>query len=84
MSELEKSLHSIKEEYDAYFVANKYGTCTHEKEFNLLLNHFKTNEMALRALNWIKNNYDCYYIKEQDEEGPFYYLEQKLKGEQHE
>ena len=82
MSELEKALQNIKEDYDAYFVENKYGEGTHNEEFKQLLEHFKNNDLAQRALNWIKNCYDCYYIKEQDEEGTFYYLEQQLKGEQ--
>jgi len=31
--ELLKALEEIKESYDAYYFENKYGTCTHQKQF---------------------------------------------------
>ena len=40
--------------------------------------------MCIKALSWIKHRYDCYYIEKQDEDGAFYYLEQKLKETEHE
>lgn len=75
----QEALKSIKESYDAFFVLNKYGAGTHVEEFKQLKEHFKYDVMALRALNYIQHEYDCYYISEQDKNGPFYYLEGQLK-----
>lgn len=91
MEEQIKALSEIFNNYDAYFVTNKYGDKgTHDKEFKLLNEALKDDKKSLSALNWIKNLYDCYYSKEYlskkdetqyDENSAFYYLEKKIKGE---
>lgn len=58
--ELLKALDEIKESYDAYYIENKYGTNTHQKQFDLLEQNVKGDKMP-NALGWIKNCYDCYY-----------------------
>lgn len=67
--ELLKALDEIKESYDAYFILNKYGTNTHQKQFDLLEQNVKGDKMP-STLNWIKHRYDCYYKDEfKDEKG---------------
>lgn len=78
-----KELNEIKEGYDAFYFANKYGEeSTHKEQFKKLRELLKNDEMSQRALNWISNCYDCYYINEyngEDNSNPFYYLECKIK-----
>lgn len=73
--ELLKALDEIKESYDAYYFENKYGTNTHQKQFDLLEQNVKGDKMP-NALSWIKNCYDCYYKDSfKDESGtPFEYI----------
>lgn len=67
--ELLKTLDEIKESYDAYYILNKYGTNTHQKQFDLLEKNLKGDKLP-SALNWIKHRYDCYYKDEfKDESG---------------
>lgn len=58
--ELLKALDEIKENYDAFYIANKYGKNTHKKQFQLLEKHLKGKDVS-NALIWIINEYDCYY-----------------------
>lgn len=82
--EMLKKLNEIKDEYDAYYIENKYGEGTHKEQFQKLREYLKDDGMSMRALNWISYCYDCYY--KDDEEynvenysNPFYYLETKIK-----
>lgn len=77
----EEALEKVKKEYDAFYIENKYGECTHSEEFNLLKQVLKDDELSLRALSWIRYEYDCYYEKEQDDDpnSAFNYLRSKLK-----
>ena len=64
-----KALDEIKESYDAFYIENKYGTNTHQKQFDLLEQNVKGDKM-LNALGWIRNCYDCYYKDDfKDESG---------------
>lgn len=76
-----EALERIQSEYDAFYVKNKYGEGTHNEEFNLLEQTFEDDEMALRALRWIKYEYDCYYqeYRDNDPDSAFNYLKNKLK-----
>lgn len=80
-----KELNEIKESYDAYYFANKYGEeLTHKEQFEKLSKLLKDDELAQRALSWISNCYDCYYkdspeFNVEDNNNPFYYLETKIK-----
>ena len=74
-----KAIDDLLDSYDAYYFINKYSELdknTHNSQFSILYEFLKDDEMSMRALNWIKNCYDCYYKKqfENDEESPFYYL----------
>ncbi len=65
---MKKELEALKEiqnNYDAFYIANKYGdNGTHEKEFNILKEFIKNDIYGKRALNWIRHEYDCYYLKD--------------------
>ena len=65
--ELLKALDDIKESYDAFYIENKYGSNTHQKQFDLLEQNVKGDKMP-NALGWIKNCYDCYYKNEYEDE----------------
>jgi len=89
MGDNEKMLKEIFEEYDAFFVENKYGEGTHKKQFDTLKEVLKDDEMSMRALNWIHDCYDCYYKDEHknhvdktkyNERSAFYYLQNKLSS----
>ena len=73
--ELLKALDEIKEGYDAFYIENKYGTNTHQKQFDLLEKNLKGDKVP-NALGWIKNCYDCFYQHDyEDEKGTaFEYL----------
>ncbi len=78
--EMIKALDEIKESYDAYYFENKYGTNTHQKQFDLLEQNVKGDKMP-NALGWIKNCYDCYYKDDyKDEKGTaFEYIRNQIK-----
>ena len=78
MNKYLKAIDKLENEYDAYFVSNKYGENTHQKEFDLLKE--LKGEKVKNALAWIHNCYDCYYKNENDENGPFEYLRLCAKG----
>lgn len=72
MNKYIEAIEKIKNEYDAFYIENKYGTNTHQKEFDLLsqIKGAKVNE----AIADIKYHYDCYYKNELPEGNPFDYL----------
>lgn len=75
-----EAINNLKNEYDAYYFENKYGTCTHQEEFDLLstLKGERVDKKLEWALEWIKNCYDCYYKDELEEGNAFDYLESLL------
>ena len=59
---LYQALEDLYNEYDAYYITNKYGSAqdnTHKEQFELL-SKLQGEKVAL-ALKWIRNCYDCYY-----------------------
>ena len=75
-----EAINKLKNEYDAYYFANKYGAGTTHKECFELLSDLKGDKVE-RALNWIRNCWDCYYEYELEEGNVFDYLE-SLLGEE--
>lgn len=69
----------LENEYDAFYIENKYGDGTHNKEFELL-SKLKGVKVP-NALGWIKNCYDCYYKSENGSDSPFAYLRQVIEEE---
>ena len=76
-----QALEKIMNTYDAYCYENKYGGCTHKKEF-WLLTHLK-GEYVLNALGWLQLVYDCSWADEfRKEEGTAYtYLKRIIEEE---
>lgn len=74
--EIEKyseAIDHLLNEYDAFYIGNKYGDCGEfKKDFELLST--LQGKKVLNALNWIKDCYDCFYKDEMDENSPFAYL----------
>lgn len=80
--DLINAVDKILDSYDAFLIDNKYlDRNTHQKEFDLLTEQFKDDEMCMKAINWMKNRYDCYYKKEfeHDEGSAFAFLKNKIK-----
>ena len=77
-----KALEKIINEYDAFYITNKYGPGTHIEEFDILIKAVGNDEIGLNAVNWIKRQYDCYYKSEyeNDDTTAFAYLK-KILGE---
>ncbi len=75
MNKYIEALNTLKNEYDAYLIENKYGGGTHPEEFKLLYELIMDGPLAINAIGWIKNCYDCYYKNELTEESAFAYLE---------
>ena len=71
-----EAINNLKNGYDAFYLENKYGCGTHEKEFEYLSTLF---EKAENALAWIKDCYDCYYKDELPYGNAFDYLESLVK-----
>ena len=68
-----KAIDKLENEYDAYFMGNRYGSeNTHKKEFELLSN--LKGELVGNALAWIRHCYDCYYKDELPDDNAFNYL----------
>ena len=59
-----KALDEVQDGYDAYYISNKYGECTHKEQFDMLFNAFKGDKVITNALAWVKGCYDCYYKNE--------------------
>lgn len=71
--ELLNAVNALENEYDAYYIGNKYGVeNSHKKEFKLLSN--LKGDKVQNALNWIHDCYDCYYKNELEEDNAFNYL----------
>ena len=71
-----EAINKLKNEYDAFYIENKYGSGTHKEEFELLST--LKGEYVRNALAWIKDCYDCYYKDELEDDNPFDYLESLL------
>jgi hypothetical protein len=82
MNEKLKALKEIKNSYDAFYILNKYGDKgTHKKEFDILNEVVKNDDLGKRALNWIKHEYDCYYKEnyiDNVEKSAFDYVEELI------
>jgi hypothetical protein len=78
-----KALKEIQDNYDAFYILNKYGdNGTHKKEFDILNDFIKDDDLGKRALNWIRHEYDCYYKDDyidNIEKSAFDYLEEIIK-----
>lgn len=88
MNKYLKAIDDIENEYDAYFISNKYDeklrSNTHKEQFELLLlDKFKDDEIGQKALYWIIHMYDCYYKGEYNfkDESPFDYLRKMCKDD---
>lgn len=90
MNDLDKNIieaiNKLQDSYDAFLIYNKYTSLedlndnTHKKEFELLLEKFKNDEMCMKAIKWIMNCYDYYYKDEfNDGNDAFSYLRNKIK-----
>nr|DAP03740.1 MAG TPA: hypothetical protein [Caudoviricetes sp.] len=71
-------------EYDACYFINKYSELdknTHRTQLSMLFELLKDDEQSMRALNWIKNAYDCYYKEEvkEDDDNAFDYLKEVIE-----
>lgn len=78
-----EALKKIKDSYDAFYITNKYGPGTHKEEFDILIKAIKDDGLGLRAINWLKHQYDCYYkddYSKENKKSAFYYLEELLGG----
>lgn len=73
MNEYLKAIDELENNYDAYFMGNRYGNeNTHAKQFELL-SKLKGDKVK-NALAWIHDCYDCYYKDELEEDNAFNYL----------
>lgn len=80
-SEYLKAIDELENEYDAFYMANRYGEGTHDEQFKLL-STLKGNKVK-NALGWIHDQYDCYYRSEMkdDPDSPFEYLRKCVDDE---
>jgi hypothetical protein len=78
--ELIKVIDDLWNNYDAFLFYNKYEENTHKKQFELLEERFKQDEMSMKAIKWIKNCYDCFYKEDfNDDKSAFAYLKKQLE-----
>lgn len=76
--EMLKAVDELENEYDAYYMMNKYGDKnTHAKQFEMLST--LKGELVPNALGWIRHCYDCYYKHENSEDSPFNYLRKAIE-----
>lgn len=78
------AIDDLLNEYDAYYFINKYSELeenTHGTQLSMLFELLKDDELSMRALNWIKNAYDCYYKEEikKEEDNAFNYLKKSYR-----
>jgi hypothetical protein len=78
------AIDDLLNEYDAYYFINKYSELeenTHVTQLSMLFELLKDDELSMRALNWIKNAYDCYYKEEikKEEDNAFNYLKKVIE-----
>lgn len=79
-----KAVNELFNDYDAYYFINKYSELdknTHGEQLGMLIELLKDDEMSMKALDWIKNVYDCYYKHEyeEDEDNAFNYLKNAIE-----
>lgn len=81
-----KYVNNLMNDYDAFYIQNKYGKAdetTHDEEFVELGKLLECDDKSMRALGWIKNCYDCYYKSdledEENEDNAFNYLKCKIE-----
>lgn len=75
-----KAIESLEDEYDAFYLGNRYGVDnTHKEEFELL-KQLKGDKVP-NALAFIHDCYDCYYKSENGEDSPFNYLRKCVENE---
>jgi len=80
-----EALNEIYNNYDAFYIGNKYGGDeykTHKKEFDILIDFVKNDEMGGRAVSWIMHEYDCYYKNEyadEKDDNAFNYLKKLIE-----
>ena len=78
--ELIKAIDDLWNNHDAFLFYNKYEENTHKKQFELLEERFKQDEMSMKAIEWIKNCYDCYFKEDfNDDKSAFAYLKKQLE-----
>lgn len=71
MNKYLEAIDKLENNYDAFYIGNRYGIeNTHEKEFKLL----SELDGVENCLAWIHDCYDCYYKNELGEDNPFNYL----------
>lgn len=78
------AIDDLLNEYDAYYFINKYSELEeniHGTQLSMLFELLKDDELSMRALNWIKNAYDCYYKEEikKEEDNAFNYLKKVIE-----
>lgn len=78
------AIDDLLNEYDAYYFINKHSELeenTHGTQLSMLFELLKDDELSMRALNWIKNAYDCYYKEEikKEEDNAFNYLKKVIE-----
>ena len=70
----------LENEYDAFYLGNRYDVDnTHKEEFELL-KQLKGDKVP-NALAFIHDCYDCYYKHENGEDSPFEYLRKVINDE---
>lgn len=70
----------LENEYDAFYLGNRYDVDnTHKEEFELL-KQLKGDKVP-NALAFIHDCYDCYYKSENGEDSPFEYLRKVINDE---
>lgn len=80
MNEYLEAINDLQNNYDAYFMGNRYGDeNTHAKQFKLL--SALKGDKVKNALAWIHDCYDCYYKDELGEDNPFDYLREIVNNE---
>lgn len=84
MNKYIQAVDDLMKYYDAYYFQNKYAEIeqtTHREQFKLLIDLLGDDEMSMKAISWIKNCYDCYYVNEyiNDNDSAFAYLKFMIK-----
>lgn len=79
----QEALNKIKNEYDAYYLGNRYGKnfdCNLKEDFQKLfeLKDIFQDDLVENALNWIHDCYDYYYKEDFEDpqaDNPFNHLQ---------
>lgn len=80
MNKYVEALNTLMNEYDAYYIENKYGVGTHQREFEIL-SELK-GKFVPDTIGWIKKSYDCYYKNDPDMTSAFRYLKALAEREE--